>query len=663
MKRSIHLRWLCILALAAACAGETSGPPRVVSVRVQPDSVSLVAGLTAQFTAAVHAGDGSALTGRTITWSSSDHNRAQVTTTGLVTAVTAGRVIIRAVSEGVGDSAIVTVTVPSANDFSIVGAQFTQAIQASGGTIPILLNGNAAAVNVLIRAAQTVTNPAPMQVVLRLFEANGSPIRTDTVNTIGALSASPSYAAPSAQFLVPASVLRTGMRWQLEADPRRLTNDDDRTNNLFPQTGTNSLVTTTVPALKVRFLPIVLASHGNSTVAVTAAQMPEYLRTLRSVHPLGVVTATIGTSFTTAASFGTPPQGGQQGFWTQLLSELDLARVTDPGDPEVHWFGLMRPPAGFNNTTFGGFAYITSSATSTGASTRTALAVAPGWFNNVSQSRELIAHELGHNFTRRHAPCGSPASPDPVFPQSNGTIGIPGHDVFSWASGTTSTAITMDASTGDVMGYCSPAWVSVYTYLAVMTARGTGPVTAQAQAVARTRVLIVRGHITDDRNIQLEPAFVLDGRPTGPERLGRYRLEGRDAAGRILFTRDFEPAEIDHAPNTRAFTFAIEATPELESALASVDVRGPSSSARITGTQPIVTNNARVTTATRTGAGVLLPCADPLAAAIAIIDAETGLLLGTARAAAAQIPINAGKRVIVACSDGVRTARFVAIAP
>ena len=50
---------------------------------------------------------------------------------------------------------------------------------------------------------------------------------------------------------------------------------------------------------------------------------------MKSLHPVGTITATIGTPFATTASFGTPPTGGAAPFWQQMLAELDLARVAD----------------------------------------------------------------------------------------------------------------------------------------------------------------------------------------------------------------------------------------------------------------------------------------------------------------------------------------------
>ena len=51
-----------------------------------------------------------------------------------------------------------------------------------------------------------------MQVVLRLLDANGALGRIDTALTVGALGTTPSLEAPNAQFLVPAAVLRSGLK-------------------------------------------------------------------------------------------------------------------------------------------------------------------------------------------------------------------------------------------------------------------------------------------------------------------------------------------------------------------------------------------------------------------------------------------------------------------
>jgi trimeric autotransporter adhesin len=85
-------------------------PIPVASVLVAPDSASVMVGETTQLTATPRSADGSALTGRTITWSSSNPSIATVTGAGLVSAVAPGTATITAMSEGQSGTASLTIT-------------------------------------------------------------------------------------------------------------------------------------------------------------------------------------------------------------------------------------------------------------------------------------------------------------------------------------------------------------------------------------------------------------------------------------------------------------------------------------------------------------------------------------------------------------------------
>ncbi|HEY9427148.1 MAG TPA: Ig-like domain-containing protein, partial [Gemmatimonadaceae bacterium] len=88
--------------------------PAVASVAVSPSSASLLVGDTKTLSATLKDASGTTLTGRTITWISSDQSVATVTSAGLVTAVAAGSATVTAASEGKTGTASITVTAPEA---------------------------------------------------------------------------------------------------------------------------------------------------------------------------------------------------------------------------------------------------------------------------------------------------------------------------------------------------------------------------------------------------------------------------------------------------------------------------------------------------------------------------------------------------------------------
>src|SRR5690606_9479822 len=69
-------------------------------------------------------------------------------------------------------------------------------------------------------------------------------------------------------------------------------------------------------------------------------------------------------------------------------------------------------------------------------------------------------HESGHNFGRRHAPCGGAANPDPSYPDPNAYL-------VSWGYDLLHNRLYNPASYRDLMSYCQPEWISEYNYTRV----------------------------------------------------------------------------------------------------------------------------------------------------------------------------------------------------
>lgn len=122
---TIALPAFFLVLSACGGGGGDSGitpPPTVASVTVSAPSSTVAVGSAVQLTAVPKDANGTALTGFTPTWSSSDQSRATVTSSGLASAVAAGPVTISATVSGVAGSLALTVTAPVINANASVDA-------------------------------------------------------------------------------------------------------------------------------------------------------------------------------------------------------------------------------------------------------------------------------------------------------------------------------------------------------------------------------------------------------------------------------------------------------------------------------------------------------------------------------------------------------------
>ena len=84
----------------------------VAAVTVSPSSTSVFVGANVQLTATTRDANGNTLTGRSISWASSNTAVATVNTTGRVTGVAAGSATITATSEGINGTSAISVQAP-----------------------------------------------------------------------------------------------------------------------------------------------------------------------------------------------------------------------------------------------------------------------------------------------------------------------------------------------------------------------------------------------------------------------------------------------------------------------------------------------------------------------------------------------------------------------
>ena len=102
--------FLSLLVLATACGGSTEPkPPAVASVSVSLASTQVAPGASTSAVAAIKGATGETLTGRAVSWSSSNTSMATVNAGGVISAITPGTVTVSATSEGQTGSATLLV--------------------------------------------------------------------------------------------------------------------------------------------------------------------------------------------------------------------------------------------------------------------------------------------------------------------------------------------------------------------------------------------------------------------------------------------------------------------------------------------------------------------------------------------------------------------------
>lgn len=606
--------------MAAACGEGGTGPQlvEVASVVVQGPAAALSIGGTAQLSALVRDADGQAITGRTLSWSTSAAAIATVSPTGLVTGVTPGEATIRAAVEGVTGTRVVTVV--DTPNLGLARVWLTQGTQRSDGSIPLVQGGLPALLNVIGTIHPAFPGSVP-QVRITIREGN-QVIHEDLRPVNGPPTSVADDGNPIHQVVLASNLIRPGMTVEVVANPGGAVLEDRIDDNSWPAAGGPRLIPVRqVAPLEVHIVPILL-TVGGSVGTATPASLTEYLHGVRQMFPVAQVNATAGAVFSTDVDFA----GGAPSAWTQILPQLDMLRVIE--GTSRYYVGAIRPPPGVTFVQNGGWGYIPNNPLGQGGGTRTSLVVGVGWFNRPSATLELVAHELGHNHGRRHAPCGNPSSPDAGFPHASGTLGVWTHDVYSYHNGLSANIRSLGPQVGfDIMSYCNPVWTSDYTYDGLLNVRSALATVADA-AGQPCNCLLVSGTATAS-GIQLGPVFETAAHVTLPVGGGSHRLEALDAAGGVLYSAPFTPAEIDHAPGVRQFLFAIPRTIAGGRALAGIRAFDP---AGRTATAPSGDDQAPAAVARRISPDAIELRWDPMRTpGVLVRDPATSRVLGIGR--------------------------------
>ncbi len=424
-----------------------------------------------------------------------------------------------------------------------VAAYLTQAIQSR--ELPIaLVAGKEALLRVFPTAAQA--NAERMPAIRAEFYLGGT--LAHSVNVDSAQGPIPTELDEgsldrSVNATVPAEFVQPGLEMVIEIDPGRTLDAGLGVANRIPQTGRVAVEVRAMPRFDITFIPFLWETNPDmSAVELTNAMAAdpeghEMLRLVRALLPVGEISVNAHAPVRTASNAA-----------HILFDETRLIQTMESGSG--YYMGLLAGEV-------------------EGASGIADLGH-PVSFSVTNAS--VIAHELGHNLSLQHAPCGGPLGIDPAYPYDEASTGHWGWDIVE-------RRLVSPQEHFDLMAYCGPPWISDFSFDRMLRYRlhGAGRLRSPEAGAGAEPVasLLIWGGVDPGSSPYLEPAFVTKAPPTLPRSSGPWRIAGASGDGTVLFDLSFAMPETVHGDGRSGFAFALPVQAGWPESLVSITLTGP----------------------------------------------------------------------------------------
>ncbi|MBN1772637.1 MAG: hypothetical protein JXB32_15310 [Deltaproteobacteria bacterium] len=201
--------------------------------------------------------------------------------------------------------------------------------------------------------------------------------------------------------------------------------------------------------VRLVLIPVRYAREGTEYVPDTSPEQLElYRRTLTATYPAVAWDIVLHEEL----YWDQPPTWSGFNFGALNAHVSDL-KASEGEIPQSHYYSLVAPDATFaaycTPMCVAGESYLVTDARMSD------LRVGSGLGFTGAASAWTMVHELGHEFGRGHSGCSVPRD-DRDYPYDGGLIGVWGRDPRDGRY--------LPPSTADFMGYCSPVWVSDFTW-------------------------------------------------------------------------------------------------------------------------------------------------------------------------------------------------------
>ena len=416
-------------------------------------------------------------------------------------------------------------------------AYLVQAVQSRDYPVPVVAEKEA-----LLRVFVTATRPTTetLPPAKATFYVDGS--ETYSVEIDGTTETIPreideGSLAKSLNVTIPASEIEEGLSVVIDIDPDSTIDADILTAKRIPESDELHLEVESVPDFEFTVIPFLYTEDPDSSVLDHVDEMESEEEEYKLLHDTYDLLPIEEMSVE-----GHAPVEIDSKSMFDVLDRTAAIRAAESGSG--YWMGLIA-----NGTGASGVAFVSGTSSAS---------IPHPW---------VMAHELGHNLSLLHAPCGDPAGVDPDYRHEDGSIGAWGYDHRDGS--------LVNKGVKDYMSYCRPVWVSDYHFEKAVRYRTAEAMMHGDESGRRGPSLLVWGSRSPSGELSMDPALVVEGRSLLPQTPGDYTLTGLDGARRELFSVSFDMEEpADAEEGTGMFVFLLPVQPGWE-ALASIALAGP----------------------------------------------------------------------------------------
>jgi len=288
-------------------------------------------------------------------------------------------------------------------------------------------------------------------ITARLDLGDGAPIEVETV-----IKSSPwdDDLESTINFELPAAAMAPGMTYRVDLLQPSTHSAGNNVKASYPPSGASPIpALSTGKSLKIELVPVSYGADGSNRKPDTSpGQLQAYKDAFFRMYPVADVEILVHAAVAWKGKVSANGSG-----WSELLDGIATLRQNDNTPADVYYYGIFSPTANVGQFCGGGcVAGLGMIGGPSDSYSRAAIGL--GFPGDIST--ETSVHEVGHNHGRQHSPCGGAQGTDPAYPYDGASIGVWGYDLLS------KQLYSPDVMT-DVMGYCTPVWISDFTYKAL----------------------------------------------------------------------------------------------------------------------------------------------------------------------------------------------------